>query len=298
VQVYQDFDLESFSVMRFQADLLEKGALLFRGSQQKLEDFLRFSARMSDRFLALSSEQGMGAIGANFNRTPVADFDNLFHVTGKRQGFALPLHGEGYFHFKQPPTLLWFYCAQPAEEKGQTFLCDGGLLYESLPFEIQAGLLAQDLVYTRQHTSEVWQKLYRTEELAEVAKFCNQRGIDLCEVEGGDVLTRFQSPALQKRAGRYFFVNNLLPFALRQLQTPDLTRARVALTNGEALPENWVLTIQAQARQLQLKIDWQKGDFLAVDNTRFLHGRDPIDDPQRELYLRLGYADFISMANG
>lgn len=279
----------------FQAALLQAGAILLRHPSHTLADFLAVSERLTDQFLQVDPQKGaMGAIGANFGRKPIAGSNSLFSATGG--DYALPLHGEGYFHFSDPPHLLWFFCANPAQEAGETLLCDGEKLFASLPQTIQAGLLQQDIVYSRIHPPSTWQELYGSKDPTQVQAHFKQRGIESRYLPDGSIESRFRSCAIRHRAGKQIFVNNLLPFALRELETPEQTQARVRFANAEPIPSEWVFQIQAQAQAQQEEIHWQAMDILVIDNTRFLHGRRQIRDPQRELYLRLGYANFIRQA--
>lgn len=278
-----------------QAALLQAGAILLRHPSHSLADFLAVSERITDQFLQVDPQKGaMGALGANFGRRPIAGHDSLFSATGGN--YALPLHGEGYFHFSDPPHLLWFFCANPAQEAGETLLCDGEKLFASLPPAIQTGLLQQDIVYSRIHTPSIWQELYGSKDPNHVQAHLKRRGIESRYLPDGSIESHFRSCAIRHRAGKQIFVNNLLPFALRELETPEQTQARVRFANGEPIPSEWVVQIQAQAQAQQEDICWQAMDILAIDNTRCLHGRRQIRDPQRELYLRLGYANFIRQA--
>ena len=39
---------------------------------------------------------------------------------------------------------------------------------------------------------------------------------------------------------------------------------------------------------------WQAGDILMLDNSRFMHGRNPVDDPDsRVIWTQFGYASFL-----
>lgn len=279
----------------FQAALLQTGALLLRHPSHNLADFLALSDRITSQFLQVDPDKGgMGAIGANFGRKPVGEHDSLFSATGG--DYPLPLHGEGYFHFKQPPHLLWFFCANPAKQAGETLICDGEKLFASLPPAMQKRLLKEEIVYYRTHAPSTWQTLYGSKDPAQVQAHFKQRGIESTYLPDGSIESRFRHSAIRHRAGRQIFVNNLLPFAIRELETPERTQAKVRFANGEAIPREWILQIQALAQTQQAEIQWQAMDILVLDNTRILHGRKQITDPKRELYLRLGYADFIGQA--
>ncbi|HSG90324.1 MAG TPA: TauD/TfdA family dioxygenase, partial [Pseudomonadales bacterium] len=51
--------------------------------------------------------------------------------------------------------------------------------------------------------------------------------------------------------------------------------------------------------RLATPIAWQAGDILMLDNTRFMHGRNPIGDPQhRRIYTQFGYSAFLPQHHG
>ena len=59
------------------------------------------------------------------------------------------------------------------------------------------------------------------------------------------------------------------------------------------VPEEWLQAIKATGDRLTAAIDWQQGDVLVLDNTRFLHGRTAITDAaERQIATFFGYLAF------
>lgn len=280
--------------------LLESGALLLR-SGAGLEDFLTFSKRCAAQWGPLL-EKGQGpnqqkSVGGNSGREMVDGRSDLFTTTGRYQGHPVPLHGELYFQQHQPPQLLWFYCQLPPLSQGETWFCDGGLFWRALSPETREFLQAQTLVYMRVHPAKVWQQQYATQDPELVSAQLQQQGFRYCWQQ--DTLTTyFEAPVVIERAHQQIFINNLLPFALRQIQTPEQTASRVFFAEQQLPEPELILRLEQQALALTQAVGWQKGDVVLIDNTRILHGRGPVNDSQREIYVRMAEADFIAKLLG
>ena len=57
------------------------------------------------------------------------------------------------------------------------------------------------------------------------------------------------------------------------------------LDDGQTVPEAWLQAIKATGDRLCAEIEWNPGDLLMLDNTRFLHGRTAITDPSKRVIL-------------
>ncbi|MEZ0374942.1 MAG: TauD/TfdA family dioxygenase [Candidatus Sericytochromatia bacterium] len=277
------------------SDLLEQGALMLR-ARASLEEFLAFSARCAASwgpFVEQGSQQGQQqSVGGNSGRSTVAGLASLFTTTGRTQGHPVPLHGELYFQQRRPPELLWFYCAQAPESDGMTWLCDGISLFAALPQPIQAQLSQRRLVYQRRLDCAYWQQYGKDPE--KVLEWFTAQGYAISWNEDGSLSTCFMAPALIERGGEPVFINNLLPFGLRQIQTPEATRARVCFEGEQPIAPELVLEIEAIAAGLTRAVAWQAGDVVLVDNTRTLHGRGAVSGSQREVYVRMSQAGFLA----
>src|SRR5689334_10598339 len=111
--------LSSVSLESVRDVLRTRGALVLRGFEVDLPEFERFTKRFSRRFFA----------HGNPERTRIDEDDTTQEVQPGR--CPIPLHLErGTTPFI--PDLCWFYCATPTGAGGETTLCDGLQLYESL----------------------------------------------------------------------------------------------------------------------------------------------------------------------
>jgi alpha-ketoglutarate-dependent taurine dioxygenase len=275
--------------------ILDKGIVVLRDANCDRDDFVRFSGRIGTEFVSLEEGADRGRMGGGYSgRDTVAGVPSLFSVTGKGFSHGVPLHGELYFQEPDPPHLLWFYCQKPSSDGGETLFCDGEALFAALPRSIQQRLFGADLVYTRRLDPDVWSAHYGTADPAVAMARCQSLKTKASLNCDGSITTEFRSPAIRVRRGIPVFINNLLPFALREIHNPDQTRARVRLESGEPVPADEILEIERIAASLAEAIVWRAGDIAIVDNTRTLHGRNPILDSGREIYVRISNAGFVA----
>ncbi|MGV3526199.1 MAG: TauD/TfdA family dioxygenase [Candidatus Sericytochromatia bacterium] len=267
------------------------GYLLVRQAEQTLEDFVRLTEQWGREFLTLKSDQSAGPrqiVGSHLGRTPLPGYDSVFLAAGQGATFSLPLHGELYYQMQFPPELLCFFCHIPPQTQGETLLCDGSALFEALPSDFQERLRSEPISYTRYSGPEWWQRDYGSTDAAAVTRFLLSQGLQADIDPQTQVLkTVFTTSALRTRGDRVCFINNVIPFVLRERHEPEATQSRVRFANGEPFPAPWIDSLLATAQKLQKAISWQTGDILLVDNRRTLHGRETLLEGPRTLYLRM-----------
>lgn len=272
-------------------DFEQKGYLLLRNPQHQLQDFLQITERWGHDFVQIQNLSGTGPqqiVGSHLGRTPLPGKTDVFLNAGHNASYPLPLHGELYYQMPYPPALLCFYCETPPLEQGETLLCNGQALFQALPTSIQQLFLEQDLVYTRHSPLAVWQKDYQTQDAKALLQFLKSVPIEgEIHPETGELTTRYTCSALRHFRGDWCFMNNLIPFALRERDEPQATRSRVRLANGQTLPAAALDALLTCSEALQHSIAWQKGDILLVDNRWVLHGRRALLPGPRTLYLRM-----------
>lgn len=258
---------------------LQDGYVLLRCENTDLSGFRAFTERFGQHFVS-----GQG--GGNHGRTPLDGDSTLFPATGAEHLYAIPLHGERHF-MPNPPEVLFFHCAIPADHGGETRICDGTRLYQAFPADLQELFSGQALTYVRQHQAEVWREIYRTDSLPEVRKICRQSGIDLETHADGGITTRYTCSALKDTHRGTAFINNLLPFAWREVQEGRRYGSYVCFEDGSPITKEAALQIAALGERHGQAIPWQSGDIAMIDNRFMLHGRGHIADTRRALYLRM-----------
>jgi len=255
------------------------GVVLFRGFGASPEEFKQFSSQLSTNFMPYR--------GGAIPRSQVGDDSTILAVTGSHLRYAVSLHGEMYY-MKQRPSIIWFYCAVPADEDGETTIADGEAFYERLRPETRSLFTEQDLVYERTYPDGIWQRVYQSEALDAVASICAENEIAWeFDAATRSLTTRSVRSAIStsRFSQKPVFINNILPLLDRIVGE---TESSVRLTDGSEIPKAVQAELRAIAEELTIAIAWQCGDLVLIDNTRWLHGRRAYRDPRRDIHVRLG----------
>jgi hypothetical protein len=77
------------------------------------------------------------------------------------------------------PLMLWFFCAHPASQDGETIVCDGRQFYTELSNPLKELFSNKKLKYSARLDKEAWQKRYKTDDLKEVEQICIKNNLML-----------------------------------------------------------------------------------------------------------------------
>ncbi|MFT7527918.1 MAG: hypothetical protein ACI9LY_003078 [Arenicella sp.] len=79
-------------------------------------------------------------------------------------------------------------------------------------------------------------------------------------------------------------------FARQNLQVRDFP----CYADGSEVSDAFADEIETISNRLATAIKWLKDHVLMLENTRFMHGRNPIGDPQsRRILTQFGYLSFV-----
>ncbi len=261
------------------------GAVLFPQTVETVDQFADLTNALGADFTAYLG-------GANSGRQPLDEAGTIFPATGEEHGYAIPSHGEMYY-LAHRPELLFFHCQRPAREGGETTLCDGVALWETLSGDIRRRFLASPIEYIRRHGPDTWRRLYQTKQPERVAAICDSHGIRF-DYDGktDSVVTRFACPAMIDTPRGTAFINNFLPFAARELDNPLPLTSVVRFSDEPDAPidAGLVREVLDVSERLALRHVWKTGDVIVIDNCTVLHGRQRITDPNRRVLLRMAMA--------
>ncbi len=255
------------------------GALLFSGFKATLDQFHALARRFCST--------------AVVNESPgreLLDADKaIYAVDGGTNAFSL--HPE---LSREPwkPDLAMFGCLSAPSEGGMTTLCDGVALVKALPEAVRCGLTGRRLVYPLPTWPSLLEFWLGTSEpgdalLNHPPAHCPYQ---FKRLPDGRIGRLFSRPALHKPmfADEPAFGNFLL-FARFNNGRSDFP----LLDDFKPVPEEWLQAIRETAEGLTLAVQWQQGDVLMLDNTRFMHGRTAIiDTAQRQIATYFGYLNF------
>jgi alpha-ketoglutarate-dependent taurine dioxygenase len=247
------------------------GFLLFRGFENSVDTFTEFTSSLSKDFRDYS--------GGVFNRRVINGNATILTVNDFND--EIKLHGEMYYQ-QDIPLMLWFFCAHPASQDGETILCDGRQLFNELSSPLKELFSNKKLKYFGHLAKEDWQKKYKTDDLRVVEQISRSNNVLLQINEDESIHIQFICPAIHpSRCGKYpTFINSLLAAKHRNPNTP-------CFDDDSEITDDIVSELNKVAERITTEISWQTGDILMVDNTRIMHGRRAFSDTQRDIYLRL-----------
>jgi alpha-ketoglutarate-dependent taurine dioxygenase len=266
--------------------LKERGTVIFKDFKASKDDFNAVTERLTPDY--------MNYKGGGYVRKSVGDekgkellSTRYDHGREKQMTFGLPLHGEMYY-IDQRPVVLWFLSVKPADDNGETTACDGAEVFKRLPQSVKDTLLSKRLMFKRNYKDGEWQKIYQTEEKAEVLEFTKDNGL-VAEFDEADTLhTRYYTHAVlpTRWGGHTAYINNLLTVHM-QMQMGRGETSTVWFEDGSPIPVEMMAEIEKVQNQLIYAMPCAAGDFVLMDNTRAMHGRNAFEDTEREVYLRM-----------
>lgn len=269
--------LSSLSVEPIRQLYEHHGALLLRGFSGGLDEFRKLAAALCP--VAICND--------SLNRLQLAPTLDVQSANLGTQPF--PLHPE---LSREPwkPDACFFYCINPPSQGGATTICDGVEIVRNLPADLKAKMADRRLKYmqaTRSEQLEYWLGDPDPDDalLASPPPHCPY----IFERIGGQVVRIFTRPFLHRPMfTEELAFGNFLLFA-RFLRG----RAFPLLDDETPVPEEWLQTVKQVSDRLTVPIEWQRGDLLILDNSRFMHGRTAIiEGDNRLIATYFGYVDF------
>jgi alpha-ketoglutarate-dependent taurine dioxygenase len=249
----------------------ETGVVLFRGFDCDPAAFRTHTERFCNAFI----------VHPHPNREIIsADATTMGVSPGKDHFFA---HSElGYSPIR--PDVAWFYCQTPARVGGETTLYDGVEVLERLSAKTRELFVRKRLAFKHQIPAAIWEQFYGLGDRDLVlARVRAVDGFTFTLDAEGTMNATYHVPAIvrTKHAAREAFANSLLDQSV------------LTLEDGSRVPQAMKLEILGVTEALAFPIAWRPGDIVMVDNSRFMHGRTPFDDPQRRLLARFGDSTFV-----
>jgi alpha-ketoglutarate-dependent taurine dioxygenase len=210
----------------------------------------------------------------------------------------IPLHREGSYA-PGCPDLLMLYCVRPADAGGQTQLCDGVDLLNTLTAATRKFVENAILKWSWRATPERWLATLGVDTKDAALTRLNKMKTRLpswehleVEFDGDDLKGVFQTLCvIPTRWGRKrSFCNSLLIYHYREA-TEFYPKHHYVPTMGDGspFPYDMLAEISALALKRTLNTFWQANDILIFDNSRYMHGRTGFTDTQRQILVRMGH---------
>jgi alpha-ketoglutarate-dependent taurine dioxygenase len=211
-------------------------------------------------------------------------------------------HNENSFNHSWP-SKIWFACARPAAEGGETPVVDSREVYRRLPPEVREPFEEKGVMYVRNYGSGLgldWRAVFRTDDKAEVERVCEQDRFELEWRDNDRLRTRCVRPAVVRHPStgepswfnqaQHFHVACLDPEtreSLSELLAPEDFPRACYFGDGSEIPDDFMTTILDVYREIELAFPWQKGDVMLVDNILAAHGRNPFRG-ERKILVTMG----------
>lgn len=257
------------------------GGVLFRGFNVPTPiDFKRFAASF-----------GLPLASYEFGSTPRSKvFAGVYSSTEYPAHQFIPLHNEQAYT-RPWPSRIWFHCIKASETGGETPIADSRLIYQRMPEAIRELFAQRELLYVRNYSGALdlpWQKVFNTEDRAQVERYCLDNGIEWEWKADGDLRTRQRCAAVLQHPetlewvwfnqAHLFHVSAIEPAVraslLAAVGEENLPR-HVYFGDGSAIPDAMLETVREVYRQTTVSFPWEAGDILMLDNRLVAHGRNP-----------------------
>jgi alpha-ketoglutarate-dependent taurine dioxygenase len=273
-------------------------AILFRGFNFDVDGFTTFSNQFIKDF---SDYQGGGSRWKSIDREQINNDKTLMTATGSVQNFTIPLHGEMYY-MQDPPELLYFYCLIPPKDGGQTTLCDGAKLFNALDDDTKEFFLSNQIKYIRYLPDGDWQKAFMTESFSELEEFCEAKGLIVSLQDDKAVQIEYTcDPVIyDEETQEPVFINNMLYIYFAEISfnqgevkqhlgdDAKFCPMVIRLADGSPIPYSYIEKVVTATDEITVKVSWNKGDVLMIDNHAVMHGRKKTTDMERKILVRMG----------
>jgi alpha-ketoglutarate-dependent taurine dioxygenase len=264
-----------------EGELLSHGAILLRNFHTDgLDQFEQFAKALADELLDYRERAAP--------RTEVRK--NIYTSTEYPADQHIPLHHEmSYSH--NWPTKIWFYCAQLAEEGGNTPIAPDRKVFRLIPEKIKERFLQKGLIYVRNYGEGLdlpWQEVFQTSDRSVVELYCRQShtSFEWRDQKRLRTYAHRQVVAMHPKTNEtvwfnhahMFHTSNVEPAARRALLAryqPDELPRNVFYGDGTPIEDSALEDIRLIYREASISFPWQKGDILMLDNFLVSHGREP-----------------------
>ena len=257
------------------------GAILFRGFSLDLKEFNAITSRFCSNFV-FNESSGRKMITPD-RRTQTVNLGQE----------PFPLHSE---ISREPwkPDIAWFACHTPPVSGGETLICDGLAVVPALSEQTRRLLNENRLEHNMVATPEECEYWLGTrnpnaESLRRLADRCPFE----FNMSNGQYYRTFYAPVLHKPmfSDETAFANFLL-FARYYHNNRNFP----TFENKIEIPDDVCLELKQVTDRLKVALKWQQSDLLMLDNTRFMHGRNTIEDVNHRVILtQFGFASFAPL---
>jgi alpha-ketoglutarate-dependent taurine dioxygenase len=280
-----------------ETQLLKYGGILFRNFQ--IDGLAEFQ-----KFIKATSKEVMQYTYCSSPRTQIQG--DIYTSTEYPADQTICMHNE-MSYCRDWPMKIWFHCAIPAAEGGQTPIADSRKFTKRLNPKIQEEFSRKQVMYVRNFHEGIdipWQVAFHTRDKGAVEDYCRNAEIEFEWVSSDHLRTWqiCQSHAVHPHTGDevwfnqadLFHISRLDPEAKKSLLSvfseADLPR-NAYYGDGSPIPDEAIAEIVETYHQEAVVFPWQAGDLVMLDNMLAAHGRKPFVGPRK---VMVGMAEAFS----
>src|ERR1043165_5803982 len=286
--------VESISVDRERVDswLHRYGAVLFRGfAIDTVEDF--------DAAVRAVQPQLLDYIEGDSPRTKISG--KIYTSTEYPETYQISLHNElSYAH--RWPSKIFFYCAVPPTQGGETPIVDCRRVLQSLDPQLRERFSQKKVRYVSNlhggdKMGKSWQDTFETSDKSQVEEYLSAGAIDFnWDAQNGLHTSQVRDAVVTHPVtGEQVWFNqveqwhpsmldqkNRRAMAALGLKEEDLPHY-ASFGDGSPLDEAELSQIRTVMREQAVYFPWQKSDLLVLDNVLVAHGRNSFKGPRKIL---------------
>ena len=285
-----------------EAMVLKHGAVLFRGFDvPSIVEFEDFAQSVGTELFGEYGDLPRAGIGGK-----------VYGSTPYPQDQAILFHNESS-HMHRWPLRIWFYCAQAAEQGGETPIVDCREVYRRLDPAIIERFRERKVMYVRNYNDGIdvsWSEFYRTEDRATVEEFCRRAGVEFEWKPDNGLRTRqvCEAVRMHPQTREMVFFNQIqlhhisfLEGSARRsvmslFEEKDYPR-NVYYGDGRSIEPDVIDAITRTYEQTAVSFRWQPGDILMLDNMLTAHARKPYVG-QRKIAVAMAEMFYAEQAEG
>jgi len=190
----------------------------------------------------------------------------------------IPLHSESSFS-PNCPEIIWFYCVNtPSYKNESTTICDGYKVWKKLSNSTKNFLLKNPVEYELE--------IELTSNIDDRKWFINRIGCGDAKVKNNKMCFKSRQYAVNEitnsKGGVYLsFANHL--FVAAWNKESQILSGKI---NNKSIPMDLIDECKEVCEEETIDILWETGDFIFVNNKRFMHGRRAISpDSKRDIVI-------------
>jgi Taurine catabolism dioxygenase TauD, TfdA family len=268
-------DIFSLPVEKIKELFKLSGLLIFKDFDVSCDHMQAFSKQFSSKFIGDTGRA-------------IVDLNNEFVRLVDPEMYAIDPHCE-HAHTPYRVDALMFCCAVPALQGSETLFWDGVRVWEELSEELKQLFISKKLMFFNHYSVEQWRYFLGADaSINDVKKALNEfEGVSYQINKDGSISIKYRCSAVVKT--RYgdedAFANSLVNLYSSKGEN-------VKFEDGSPIAKTVIDDIKKVMNRLTEVVEWQAGDLVMVDNSKFLHGRRAFNDNRRQIFIILSDLNF------